>query len=100
MLSAYVTFQSSLVNVRIGVSFISVEQARRNLDKEIPDGPPLEDTVNRTRDLWEEKLGRIQIEGASDEEMETFYTAFFHTLQVRRPLPSVAMSERTAVVSK
>ena len=85
MLSGYVTFASSenlIVNVRIGVSFISVEQARKNLDTEIPDGVTLEDTAAFTRESWAEKLNRIQIDGASDDELETFYTAFFHTLQV------------------
>jgi putative alpha-1,2-mannosidase len=70
------------VDVRIGVSFISVGQARRNLDKEIPDGTTLEDTATTTRATWAEKLDRVQIQGGSREQLETFYTALFHTLQV------------------
>lgn len=83
MLSGYATFKATTVNVRVGVSFISVEQARRNLDSEIPDGTTLEDTARTTREAWANKLDLIQIEGASTDEMQTFYTGFFHTLQAR-----------------
>ena len=37
-LSGFVTFGSDVVNVRVGVSFISYEQARTSIDNEIPDG--------------------------------------------------------------
>lgn len=84
MLSGYAIFgaHTKTVNVRVGVSFISVNQARRNLDKEIADGTSLEDTAKTTRTQWAEKLDRIRIEGASEEEKQVFYTAFFHALQV------------------
>lgn len=69
--------------MRVGTSFISVEQARRNLEKEIPDGQVLEQTAYATRSAWKEKLEMIQLEGASEANMTTFYTGFYHTLQVR-----------------
>ncbi|KAJ7733323.1 glycoside hydrolase family 92 protein [Mycena metata] len=83
LLSAYARFgaETTTVNVRIGVSFISVDQARRNLDAEIADGVALEETARQTRAAWAEKLDRITLEGASEADKEVFYTAFFHTLQ-------------------
>ncbi|KAJ7476835.1 glycosyl hydrolase family 92-domain-containing protein, partial [Mycena galericulata] len=83
LLSAYARFAEGThaVNVRVGVSFISVAQARRNLDAEIPDSVALEETARRTRAAWAEKLDRVNLEGASDADKEVFYTAFFHTLQ-------------------
>ncbi|KAM5537830.1 hypothetical protein V8D89_008598 [Ganoderma adspersum] len=83
LLSGFVRFKEGTksVNVRVGVSFISVEQARKNLEKEIPDGTDLERTAYRTREAWAEKLDRIRIEGASEDQAETFYTGVFHTLQ-------------------
>ncbi|KAF8169034.1 glycoside hydrolase family 92 protein [Mycena galopus ATCC 62051] len=83
LLSAYARFATSArtVNVRVGVSFISVAQARRNLDAEIPDGVALEETARQTRGAWAEKLDRITLEGASEADKEVFYTAFFHSLQ-------------------
>ena len=84
LLGGYAMFgkETKVVNVRVGVSFISISQARANLDNEIPDGTTLESTAEKTRAAWAEKLDRIQIEGASDEDRETFYTAVFHALQV------------------
>ncbi|KAF7354596.1 Glycoside hydrolase family 92 protein [Mycena sanguinolenta] len=83
LLSGYARFSpgTRTVNVRVGVSFISVDQARRNLDAEIPDDVPLEETARRTRAAWAEKLDRITLEGASEADKEVFYTAFFHSLQ-------------------
>ncbi|KAH7929290.1 hypothetical protein BV22DRAFT_1125899 [Leucogyrophana mollusca] len=83
MLSGYVTFGDNVteVDVRVGVSFISIEQARMNLDMEIQDGDRLEDTARKTRAAWAEKLDRIKIVGATEADKETFYTAFYHTLQ-------------------
>ena len=85
MLSGYANFdkKTKVVNVRVGVSFISVEQARKNLEKEIPDGITLEQTAKKTREEWSEKLGRVQIRGASEEDLQIFYTGFFHALQVK-----------------
>ena len=84
VLSGYARFGSDVkqVNVRIGVSFISIDQARKNLDAEIPDGKSLEDTAWSTRAAWAEKLDRIQVKGATHDQLTTLYTAFFHTLQV------------------
>jgi putative alpha-1,2-mannosidase len=84
LLSGFVTFtqDTKVVDVRVGVSFISVEQARKNLDDEIPDGTSLEHTAYQTRKEWAEKLDRVIIEGASEDDAFVFYTALFHTLQV------------------
>ncbi|EIM85302.1 uncharacterized protein STEHIDRAFT_60062 [Stereum hirsutum FP-91666 SS1] len=83
LLSGYVTFppDTEVVNVRVGVSFISVEQARQNLDIEIPDGTTLEMTARKTRTEWAEKLDRIEVDGATPDDLAVFYTAVFHTLQ-------------------
>ncbi|KAF4574330.1 hypothetical protein EYR36_005663 [Pleurotus pulmonarius] len=83
LLSGFATFAPStrVVDVRIGVSFISIEQARRNLDREVPDGETLEATAQKTRAAWAEKLDRIRVEGATEKQKTIFYTAFFHSLQ-------------------
>jgi putative alpha-1,2-mannosidase len=84
VLSAYAKFEQAVgeVEVRVGVSFISVDQARRNLENEIPDGASLEETARKTRADWSEKLDRIKIEGATEQNKTVFYTAIYHTLQV------------------
>ncbi|TFK88274.1 glycoside hydrolase family 92 protein [Polyporus arcularius HHB13444] len=83
MLSGFIKFAKGTrqVAVRVGVSFISVEQARQNLNNEIPDGTTLEETAEKSRAAWAEKLDRIKVDGASQEENQIFYTAVYHALQ-------------------
>lgn len=85
---AYVTFDKKVkrVEVRTGVSFISVEQARKNLDIEIPDGSKLEQTVDSVKQAWLEKMDRIKITGvnktdADHDQRTVFYSGLFHSLQ-------------------
>lgn len=85
---AYVKFNRRVkrVEVRTGVSFISVEQARRNIDIGIPDGTSFETTVEKAKSAWLEKLGRVEIEGVNQTDPEhdprtIWYTGLFHALQ-------------------
>lgn len=85
---AYVTFSKSVkrVEVRTGVSFVSIEQARRNLDLEIADGTSFETTVNAAKSSWLEKMNRVKISGinSTDEDHDQqaiFYSGLFHSLQ-------------------
>lgn len=85
---AFVAFDRAVerVEVRTGVSFVSVEQARRNLDTEIPDGAAFESTVLDVKDAWLEKVGRFKISGVNETDTEhdsrtIFYTGLFHALQ-------------------
>ncbi|KAI1364592.1 glycoside hydrolase family 92 protein [Xylaria arbuscula] len=87
-LGAYVQFSpnATRIEVRTGISFVGVEQARRNLDLEIPDGTSFEDTIEQAKAAWLEKLGRVTIEGvnSTDEEHDQrtiWYTGLFHALQ-------------------
>ncbi|KAL6694053.1 glycoside hydrolase family 92 protein [Trichoderma pleuroticola] len=85
---AYVTFDKSVkrVEVRTGVSYVSVEQARKNLDIDIPDETTFGTTVDNVKSAWLERLGRIKISGVnetdSDHDPRTiFYSGLFHALQ-------------------
>lgn len=85
---AFVKFNHgvSTVDVRTGVSYVSVEQARRNLDIEAADDTTFEDTVAEVKQAWLEKIGRVTIEGvnhtSADHSPRTiFYTGLFHALQ-------------------
>lgn len=71
-----------VVEVRVGTSFISKEQAEANLHDEVPDGTPLEETARDTREAWVNKLELVKVEGATEEQREVLYTGIFHTLQV------------------
>ncbi|MCA1629077.1 MAG: GH92 family glycosyl hydrolase [Acidobacteria bacterium] len=79
---AYATFpttQGEAVEVKVGTSFISVEQARDNLRREIP-GWNFEGVRAEGRRVWNEALGKIKIQGGSRDERVNFYTAMYHSL--------------------
>ncbi|HOP96463.1 MAG TPA: GH92 family glycosyl hydrolase [Verrucomicrobiota bacterium] len=67
------------VNCKVASSYISPAQAQRNLDREI--GNADFDTVLRRADArWNEVLGRIRVEGGTEEQQRTFYTALYRSL--------------------
>lgn len=87
-LGAYVTFaqDTPTVEVRTGVSFVSVEQARRNLDIEASTSISFGQVVENLKSAWLEKIGRVTIEGfnQTDEAHDPrtiWYTGLFHALQ-------------------
>jgi len=87
-MGAYVDFATRAgekVQVRISTSFISLEQARANLEKETP-GWDFDRLVTSTRNIWQRELSHIKLEGVSEEKKTIFYTAMFHTMQFPREL--------------
>src|SRR5436190_5711530 len=80
---AYVTFdagEGAVVNVRVGVSYVSLENARANLRAENPAGTTLEAVAQSAEALWNARLGSIKIDGGTPSERVTFYTALYHAL--------------------
>ena len=75
------------VNLRYGISFISEEQAEKNLRREQKEYN-LEKLAQTGRDIWNETLERIQVEGGTEDERTIFYSSFYRTFE--RP---VCMSE-------
>lgn len=87
-LGAYVRFAGNCksVEVRTGVSFVSVEQARKNLDLEAPSSVTFDQAVENLKDAWLEKIGRVEISGVNKTDKEhdprtIWYTGLFHALQ-------------------
>jgi len=66
------------VTVRIATSFISVEQAQRNLDQELA-GHSLDEIAEVGRAEWEEALGRIEVSKEDENHVRTFYSCFYRT---------------------
>ena len=67
------------VVVKIGVSYVSIENARENLEKETS-GKSFEDIYNETFNEWNTLLSRVKVKGGSKEDKVNFYTALYHTL--------------------
>jgi predicted alpha-1,2-mannosidase len=77
---AWLTFEpGQTVLMKIGISFLSVDQARKNLDAEIP-GFDFAATQSATAAQWDQALGKVEIKGATPEQRQIFYTALYHTM--------------------
>jgi len=77
-MGAYIQFKDGVkVQVKSASSYISPEQASLNLERELGAAKNQEDTRKEARKVWNEHLGRILVEGGSDEEKATFYSCFF-----------------------
>jgi len=77
---AYAEFKAGqTVQVRVGTSFISVEQARENLKHEVTDWD-FDAVRSRLREQWNEMLSRVQLGGAEEKDKTLIYTAIYHAL--------------------
>ncbi|MFH9424342.1 GH92 family glycosyl hydrolase [Streptomyces sp. NPDC017529] len=65
------------VTLRIATSLIGVDQARANLEREIPAGIPFERVRDRARAQWDGILGRVEVEGASRDRLVTLYSNLY-----------------------
>ncbi|WP_409492061.1 GH92 family glycosyl hydrolase [Amycolatopsis sp. cmx-11-12] len=75
--TGFLEFAAPEVTMRIATSLISLTQAKRNLDLEIPDGTSFEQVRDKARDAWAEVLGRVEIEGATEDQRDTFYSNLY-----------------------
>ncbi len=64
------------VTMRYGLSFISCDQAKANLETEIPSFD-LEGVAATARKLWNTTLGKIEVKGGTDDHRTVFYTALY-----------------------
>lgn len=67
-----------VIELRVGVSFIDLAQARQNLAE--VEAQSFEDVAAQARAAWAGHLGRVRIAGGTEAEQRTFYTALYHTL--------------------
>ncbi|MEM9067926.1 MAG: GH92 family glycosyl hydrolase [Myxococcota bacterium] len=65
------------VHIQVGLSFTDLAHARANLEAQTGD---FDDVRAATQARWEETLGRIEIEGRSEEDFTLFYSALYHAL--------------------
>lgn len=68
------------VEVRMGISYVSTENARRNLDAEQPAGATFDGLHAAAVKRWNDDLSRIRVEGGTQAQRTVFYTALYHAL--------------------
>ncbi len=72
-------YQGLPVVVSVGVSAVSVDNARSNLEAECNDFD-FDRVKAETQAKWAQQLGKIEVEGGTDAQKRTFYTALYHTM--------------------
>ncbi len=63
---------------KYGISFISIDQARQNLEREIPDWD-FDALAKAGQGIWEKEIDQINVKGGTDAQRRTFYTALYRT---------------------
>jgi predicted alpha-1,2-mannosidase len=66
--------------VKMGVSFVDAGQARKNLEKDIPDWD-FESVRKKGRERWNDALGKIEVNGGTADQKTVFYTALYRTYE-------------------
>jgi len=91
---AFVEFdltKSNTVQMRTGISYVSIENAAMNLDTEIskPFGWKFDAVVANQQNIWDELLGRVQVTSNDAREKERFYTNMYRALASRNTFSDV-----------
>ena len=76
------TGHRDVITARVASSFISLEQAERNLNE--LGKKSFDEIASDGRKIWNDVLGRIQVEGGSEEQMRTFYSCLWRSLHFPR----------------
>lgn len=73
------TEKDEKVMLKVAISYVSVEQARKNMLAELP-GWDFEQVKQASFSEWNDWLGRIEVEGGSREQQIKLYTDLWHAL--------------------
>lgn len=80
-IGSYFSYQfeeKTQVEVQIGISYVSIENARVNLDKEVG-VKSFEEVRMETYNEWNSALSTIKVEGGTETDKTIFYSALYHT---------------------
>lgn len=78
---AFVNFSTSegeQVLIKLGISFVSIEGAKKNLKAELPHWD-FDKVRQQARNTWNKKLDKIEIKGGTEEQKTIFYTSMYHS---------------------
>ena len=75
----YDTEENESISVKVGISYVSIENARKNMEAEQP-GFDFDKVRTAAREMWNKDLSRVEIEGGSKDERTIFYTGLYHLL--------------------
>jgi len=64
------------LQLHYGISFISAEQAEKNMNREVA-GKTIAELQSQGRKVWNDELGKIEIQGGTEDERTVFYTSLY-----------------------
>lgn len=73
------TATNSIVSVKVGISTVSIEGARNNLNAELP-GWDFDKAKANAQVAWKKELSKIEVESDDKDKLKIFYTALYHTM--------------------
>lgn len=73
------TKENEQILFKSGISFVSIEGARKNLEQEIADWN-FDVVKEATKKQWNDMLATIRVKGGTEEQKRIFYTALYHTM--------------------
>jgi predicted alpha-1,2-mannosidase len=74
----FTTAHGEPIEVAVGVSYVDLDGARRNLDRELD--WDFTRVRRRAEEAWQHALGRIEVDGGTAEQQTVFETALYHSL--------------------
>ncbi len=93
----FATTEGAVVRVRTGISVVSVEQARLNLETEMrPFGWDFDAVVREARATWDKLLSRVEVAGASEADRAMFYTCLYRAYAAKSVINDVDGAYRDA----
>ncbi|MBD1260990.1 glycoside hydrolase family 92 protein [Maribacter polysiphoniae] len=75
----YHTAKDEQVLVKVGLSYTSIEGARRNLQQEIPNWD-FDGVRDNAKKIWDKELSKITVKGGSEDQKQIFTTALYRSL--------------------
>lgn len=75
----FATHDAEEVTLKVGISFVDAEGARKNFKAEI-EGVDFQTIRRRAAESWDDTLAKIQVKGATENEKVVFYTSLYHAM--------------------
>lgn len=73
------SIEAEQVLVKVAISYVSIEGARKNLEAELPHWD-FDKVRADAKAAWNKELSKIEVSGGTDEQTTNFYTALYHTM--------------------
>lgn len=77
----YSTKAGDRLVVKVGISSVSIDEARKNLNIEAPHWD-FEKYKNQAKQIWEKQLSKIEVKSSNQDDISIFYSSLYHTMIV------------------